>query len=38
MDMPVLSLTDLAKQNVQSVQEYALLSFRSVRNLFAHPR
>lgn len=32
------SLSELAKQKVQGVQDYALLSAQSISNLFRHPR
>ncbi len=36
--MPVFSPVEIAKTQVVSVQEYALLAWRSLSNLFAHPR
>ena len=36
--MPINYLTDVAKENVEAVQEYSLLVGRSLSNLFAHPR
>jgi phospholipid/cholesterol/gamma-HCH transport system permease protein len=36
--MELVSPTDLAKESVQSVQDYTVLSMRSVGNLFRHPR
>lgn len=36
--MPFTPLTELAKRNVLAVQEYALLSWRALTNLFQQPR
>ena len=36
--MPITYLTDIAKENVEAVQEYSILAGRSLSNLFAHPR
>ncbi len=36
--MPIFLLTDLAKGKVAAVQDYAVLAWRSLTNLFAHPR
>lgn len=36
--MPIFSLTDFAKEQVQAVQDYSLLAGRSISNLFAQPR
>jgi phospholipid/cholesterol/gamma-HCH transport system permease protein len=36
--MELIAPIDLAKQSVQRVQEYTLLAWRSIANLFAHPR
>jgi phospholipid/cholesterol/gamma-HCH transport system permease protein len=36
--MELIAPIDLAKQSVLRVQEYALLAWRSMANLFAHPR
>ena len=38
MDVELISPSDWAKQKVQSVQEYALIAARAIRNLFAGPR
>ena len=36
--MPIFSLTDFAKEQVQAVQDYSLLAGRSITNLFSQPR
>jgi len=36
--MEIVSPTDLAKEKVLAVQEYSLLSWRSLRNIFSQPR
>ena len=36
--MPIFSLTDFAKEQVQAVQDYSLLAGRSISNIFAQPR
>ena len=36
--MAIPYLTDIAKENVEAVQEYSLLAGRSLTNLFAQPR
>jgi len=36
--MPIFSPTELAKENIQSVQDYSLLAGRSLSNLFGRPR
>ena len=36
--MELISPADYAKQTVQTVQDYSLLAWRSVTNIFAHPR
>ena len=36
--MPIFSLTDFAKEQVQAVQDYSLLAGRSISNLFTQPR
>src|SRR5215469_10601039 len=36
--MPVFSPIDIAKSQVVSVQEYTVLAWRSLLNLFGHPR
>src|ERR1700740_3482283 len=36
--MPIFSLTDFAKEQVQAVQDYSLLATRSLTNLFSQPR
>lgn len=36
--MPINYLTDVAKENVEAVQEYSLLAGRSLTNLFSQPR
>jgi phospholipid/cholesterol/gamma-HCH transport system permease protein len=36
--MPLFSPTEFAKEKVMAVQDYALLSWRSISNLFGHPR
>jgi phospholipid/cholesterol/gamma-HCH transport system permease protein len=36
--MELVSPTDFAKESVQAVQDYTVLSLRSVGNLFRHPR
>jgi len=36
--MPVFSPTEIAKAQVLSVQDYARLAWRSILNLFGHPR
>ena len=35
--MPIFSPTELAKENIQSVQDYSLLAGRSLSNLFGRP-
>jgi phospholipid/cholesterol/gamma-HCH transport system permease protein len=35
---PIAYLTDIAKENVEAVQEYSLLAGRSLSNIFAKPR
>jgi phospholipid/cholesterol/gamma-HCH transport system permease protein len=36
--MPVFSPVEIAKEQVVTVQDYALLAWRSISNLFSHPR
>ncbi len=36
--MPIFSLSDFAKEQLQAVQDYSLLAARSVSNLFGQPR
>jgi phospholipid/cholesterol/gamma-HCH transport system permease protein len=36
--MPIFSLSEIAKEKVAAVQDYAILAWRSISNLFAHPR
>jgi phospholipid/cholesterol/gamma-HCH transport system permease protein len=36
--MPIFSLTDIAKEQVKAVQDYSLLAYRSIANLFSQPR
>jgi len=36
--MPILSLNDIAKDKIESVQDYSLLAGRSLSNLFSKPR
>jgi phospholipid/cholesterol/gamma-HCH transport system permease protein len=36
--MPITYLTDVAKENVEAVQDYSILAGRSLSNLFAKPR
>ena len=36
--MPISYISDVAKENVEAVQEYSLLAGRSLSNLFAKPR
>jgi phospholipid/cholesterol/gamma-HCH transport system permease protein len=36
--MELTAPTDIVKRSILAVQEYALLSARSVANIFAHPR
>src|SRR5580658_1499431 len=36
--MPIFSLSDFAKEQLQAVQDYSLLAGRSVSNLFGRPR
>ena len=36
--MPITYLTDIAKENVEAVQDYSILAGRSLSNLFAKPR
>ncbi|HEY4932305.1 MAG TPA: ABC transporter permease [Terriglobales bacterium] len=36
--MPITYLTDVAKDNVEAVQDYSILAGRSLSNLFARPR
>ena len=38
MDMPVISTADVVKEKILAVQEYSLLAWRSLSNLFRHPR
>ncbi len=36
--MPLFSPTEWSKKNVMAVQDYSLLAWRSISNLFSHPR
>ena len=36
--MPIFSPIDIAKENVEAVQDYSLLAGRSLANIFGHPR
>lgn len=36
--MPILSLNDIAKEKIESVQDYSVLAGRSLSNIFAKPR
>jgi phospholipid/cholesterol/gamma-HCH transport system permease protein len=36
--MPIFSPIEIAKENVEAVQDYSLLAGRSLSNIFAHPR
>src|ERR1700690_2922859 len=36
--MPIFSPTEIAKEQVEAVQDYSLLAFRSLTNIFGHPR
>lgn len=36
--MPTFSLSEIAKEKVAAVQDYAILAWRAISNLFAHPR
>ncbi len=36
--MPVFSPVEIAKTQVVTVQDYAVLAWRSLSNLFSHPR
>jgi phospholipid/cholesterol/gamma-HCH transport system permease protein len=36
--MPILSLNDIAKEKMESVQDYSLLAGQSLSNIFAKPR
>ncbi len=36
--MPIFSLSEIAKEKVAAVQDYAILAWRAISNLFAHPR
>src|SRR5512140_3083502 len=36
--MPLFSPSEFAKEKVMAVQDYSLLSWRSITNLFGHPR
>ena len=36
--MPIFSPIDIAKENVEAVQDYSLLAGRSLSNIFGHPR
>jgi phospholipid/cholesterol/gamma-HCH transport system permease protein len=36
--MPIFPLSELAKEKVAAVQDYAILAWRSISNLFSHPR
>ena len=36
--MPIFSLSDFAKEQVQAVQDYSLLAYRSIANVFSQPR
>ena len=38
MDMPVISTADIVKEKLLAVQEYSFLAWRSLSNLFRHPR
>jgi phospholipid/cholesterol/gamma-HCH transport system permease protein len=36
--MPIFSLSEIAKEKVAAIQDYAILAWRSISNLFSHPR
>jgi phospholipid/cholesterol/gamma-HCH transport system permease protein len=36
--MPILSLNDIAKEKIESVQDYSVLAGRSLSNIFSQPR